>query len=151
MKKRCRKTLAVQRVSCGNLSMMPTWMMKLQPLERDSRSFWAGMPASMEGVRRSSAGVNSHCDSARRRSSLGRDGGAGRKGEPVVEDGAVSWEEADGIAVDVRGRAWWWMVVFAWELMFWVIKMMLSAYSSACDVSNLTYTMMIALRINRLP
>ena len=62
---------------------MPTWRMKLTPLPRLSRSFSGDRPSRTEGVRRSSDSVNSHCDSARRRSSLGRAGGCG-DGEPEV-------------------------------------------------------------------
>ena len=66
---------------------MPTWRMKLTPLSRLSRSFSGDRPSRTEGVRRSSDSVKSHCDSARRRSSLGKAGGC-RDGD--LED-AVIW------------------------------------------------------------
>ena len=75
MKKRCKNIEAVARVICGNLSIMPTCNMKFTPLDRFSRSLVAGTPASMEGVRRSSSSVKSHCDSARKSSSDGNTGG----------------------------------------------------------------------------
>ena len=67
MRKRLKKTAAVDSVSCGSLSMMPTCMMKPSPLLRSSRSCSRGMPSSIEGVRESSSSEKIHCasDSAR--------------------------------------------------------------------------------------
>ena len=66
--------------------MMPTWRMKLTPLLRLSRSFSGDKPSRMDGVRRSSVSVKSHCDSARRRSLLGKAGGC-RDGD--LEDAGI--------------------------------------------------------------
>ena len=54
--------------------MIPTWRMKLTPLLRFSRSFSGVTPSRIEGVRRSSASVKSHCVSATMRISLGSAG-----------------------------------------------------------------------------
>ncbi len=64
IKNRLRKTAAVESVSCGSFSAMPTCMMKLVPLYRSSRSFSGDMPSTIEGVRKSSSMVKIHCASA---------------------------------------------------------------------------------------
>ena len=80
---------------------MPTWRMKLTPLLRFSHSFSGERPSKIEGVRRSSASVKSHWDSARRSTSLGRAGGW-REGD-VGADSMEVWP-FDAISIFEDGK-----------------------------------------------
>ncbi len=73
---------------------MPTWITKLTPFPRFSRSFSGGILSRAEGVRRSSSSVKIHCVSAARRISLGREGG-------IFEDGEIA--DVRRVGYDVPG------------------------------------------------
>lgn len=59
-----KNTAAVDKVSCGSFSIMPTCIMKFMPLIRSSFSVSKVMPSRIEGVWDSSSSVKSHCASA---------------------------------------------------------------------------------------
>lgn len=96
MRKRLKKTAAVDSVSCGNFSMIPTCMMKPSPLLRSSRSCSSDMPSSIDGVRASSSSVKIHCASASARTWSGVLGGCRAAG--CTLKGFDRWfEETEGM------------------------------------------------------
>lgn len=88
MRNRWKNTEAVESVSCGNFSIIPTCIIKLIPFVRSSRSSSCAMPSNTEGVLRSSSSVNNHCASLSARTVLGDLGGIFAAGcaDAMLED-----------------------------------------------------------------
>lgn len=90
MRYRLKKTAAVLRVVCGNLSIMPTCSMKLTPFRRNVRSSSGAMPSTIDGACSSSSSTKIHCCSASTTAGGGGRGRSRRGGSGVADADTIT-------------------------------------------------------------